>query len=55
VRELNHAQLFNENEQNQMGEDQLPTPSVLKYKQKSLFRFIHLMMYVIHIVDHIHH
>ena len=31
------------------------TPSVLKYKQKSFFRFIHLMMYVVHIMDHVHH
>jgi hypothetical protein len=31
------------------------TPSVSKYKQNSLFRFIHLMMYVVHNMDHIHH
>jgi len=31
------------------------TPSVFKYKQNLLFRFIHLMMYVVHNMDHIHH
>jgi hypothetical protein len=30
------------------------TPSISKYKQNLLFRFIHLMMYVVH-MDHIHH
>jgi len=35
-----------------------PTPSDFKYKQNLPFRFIHLMMYVVHVVhnmDHIHH
>jgi len=31
------------------------TPSVLKYKQILLFRFIQLMMYVVHNMNHIHH
>jgi len=33
----------------------LSTPSVFKYKQNWFFRFIHLMMYVVHIMNHIHH
>jgi hypothetical protein len=28
--------------------------SVLKYKQNSLFKSIHLMMYVVHIISKIH-
>jgi len=28
---------------------------VSKYKQNSFFRFIHLMMYVVYIMNHIHH
>ena len=29
------------------------TPSVSKYKQNLLFRFIHLMMYVVHNMNYI--
>ena len=30
-------------------------PKVFKYKQNLLFRFIHLIMYVVHNMNHIHH
>jgi len=36
-------------------QDLLSTPSVSKYKQNLFFRFIHLMMYVVHNMDHIYH
>jgi len=31
------------------------TPFVFSYKQNLFFRFIQLIMYVVHIMDHIHH
>lgn len=31
------------------------TPSVSFYNQILLFRFVQLMMYVVHIMNHIHH